>query len=384
MSTRISQPTSPAPVTAPAATTSTPTEAAAPSTLKTVQKVVDFSISAFEAVAPSSKKTLEGVRSFLDKTLQALDGFSAAGKDATKDAKAPAKTSTKKPAAKASTKPAVKYTVKHGDTLWDIGRRYGVSYQSIAKANHIKNPDLIYPGQVFKIPNAKVSASGARTSRSSFQPAPSSSSSAPSSSSTVPGKDGSWSPGPGRLTGADTSHWQSGGTFEQSIAGKQFTAIKATDGTGYVDPSFRQRWNELGKKIDQGKMSLRIAYQFMQPGNGTAQANHFLDTLGVHGKLPAGTRLALDWEASALRDPKALHDAANRIHDVTGVWPLIYTSASQVSRARAAVPQAPMWEAKWSGSTPGNVPFVQTSDGPGFDHDVFNGDLAALRKFAGF
>jgi len=376
-------------VTTPAAAASAPA-AAAPSTLQTVQKVVDFSISAFEAVAPSSKKTLEGVRSFVDKTLQALDSFS---KDGAKDTaktdpkKATSKKPAKKPAAKKSAKAPVKYTVKHGDTLWDIGRRYGVSYQSIAKANHIQNPDLIYPGQVFKIPNAKPS--GARTSssssangHSSFQAAPSTS---PSATSGTPGKDGSWSPnGSGHLTGADTSHWQSGGTFEQSIAGKQFSAIKATDGTGYVDPSFKQRWNELGQKIAQGKMSLRIAYQFMQPGNGTAQANHFLDTLGVHGKLPAGTRLALDWEASSLKDPKALHDAANRIHDVTGVWPLIYTSASQVSRARAAVPQAPMWEAKWSGSAPGNVPFVQTSDGPGFDHDVFNGDLAALRKFAGF
>jgi hypothetical protein len=30
------------------------------------------------------------------------------------------------------------------------------------------------------------------------------------------------------------------------------------------------------------------------------------------------------------------------------------------------------------------MPFVQYSDGPGYDHDVFNGTKAALRKFAGF
>ena len=41
MSTRISQPTTPAPVTTPAAAASAPA-AAAPSTLQTVQKVVDF------------------------------------------------------------------------------------------------------------------------------------------------------------------------------------------------------------------------------------------------------------------------------------------------------------------------------------------------------
>ena len=39
-----------------------------------------------------------------------------------------------------------------GDTLSAIGERYGVSYQAIAQANGIENPDLIYPGQVFTIP----------------------------------------------------------------------------------------------------------------------------------------------------------------------------------------------------------------------------------------
>lgn len=31
-----------------------------------------------------------------------------------------------------------------------------------------------------------------------------------------------------------------------------------------------------------------------------------------------------------------------------------------------------------------DVPFVQDSDGPGCDPDVFNGDLAALERFAGW
>ena len=193
-----------------------------------------------------------------------------------------------------------------------------------------------------------------------------------------------WKKGPGQLSGADTSHWQSNATFEQSIRGKQFSAIKATEGTTYTDPSFRSRWNEMGKKIQAGKMSLRIGYHFLTPGNGAGQAKHFLNTLGVHGKLQPGTRLALDWEASALSSPKTLHDAANYIHKVTGLWPLVYCSASRVAQARAAVPQAPMWEAKWSGAAPKNVPFVQTASGPGFDHDIFNGTKAALRKFAGF
>lgn len=44
------------------------------------------------------------------------------------------------------------YTVVKGDTLSGIAAKYGTTYQEIAKANGIKNPNLIYPGQQFKIP----------------------------------------------------------------------------------------------------------------------------------------------------------------------------------------------------------------------------------------
>lgn len=50
----------------------------------------------------------------------------------------------------------INYTVKQGDTLWGIARRYygdGSKYTKIYNANKskIKNPHWIYPGQVFKI-----------------------------------------------------------------------------------------------------------------------------------------------------------------------------------------------------------------------------------------
>ena len=49
------------------------------------------------------------------------------------------------------------YTVKKGDNLWKIARQYygkGALYTKIYEANKdkIKNPSLIYPGQVFVIP----------------------------------------------------------------------------------------------------------------------------------------------------------------------------------------------------------------------------------------
>lgn len=47
------------------------------------------------------------------------------------------------------------YTVKEGDWLSKISARaYGdiYAYKKIAEANNIENPDLIYPGQVLKLP----------------------------------------------------------------------------------------------------------------------------------------------------------------------------------------------------------------------------------------
>jgi LysM repeat protein len=44
------------------------------------------------------------------------------------------------------------YTVRPGDTLWDISLRYGTTVAVLASINSISNPDLIYVGQILWIP----------------------------------------------------------------------------------------------------------------------------------------------------------------------------------------------------------------------------------------
>jgi LysM repeat protein len=44
------------------------------------------------------------------------------------------------------------YTVKCGDTLGNIGWKYGWGALTLARVNGISNPDRIYPGQVLWIP----------------------------------------------------------------------------------------------------------------------------------------------------------------------------------------------------------------------------------------
>ena len=43
-------------------------------------------------------------------------------------------------------------TIKRGDTLWALSRKYGTTVQELAKINNIKNPDLIYAGAPLKVP----------------------------------------------------------------------------------------------------------------------------------------------------------------------------------------------------------------------------------------
>ena len=45
----------------------------------------------------------------------------------------------------------IEYIVKKGDTLSQIANRYCTTVEQIAQVNGIANPNLIYPGQVFKI-----------------------------------------------------------------------------------------------------------------------------------------------------------------------------------------------------------------------------------------
>lgn len=39
------------------------------------------------------------------------------------------------------------YTVRRGDNLWNLSKKYGTTVQSIVQLNNINNPNLIYSGQ---------------------------------------------------------------------------------------------------------------------------------------------------------------------------------------------------------------------------------------------
>lgn len=112
-------------------------------------------------IADAAKESAEKAQQKADEALQKADDAAQDAGQAPEAAPAP-KVEPKADAPKAApkedkpVKPKKKfkeYTVVSGDTLSEIGQRFGVPYMEIARINNIENPDLIYPGQVFKIPN---------------------------------------------------------------------------------------------------------------------------------------------------------------------------------------------------------------------------------------
>jgi peptidoglycan endopeptidase LytE len=57
------------------------------------------------------------------------------------------------------------YTVAAGDTLSSIAARFGTTYQTLASANHLANPNLIYPGQVLVLHGGTASTTSSGPTR---------------------------------------------------------------------------------------------------------------------------------------------------------------------------------------------------------------------------
>jgi lysozyme len=95
---------------------------------------------------------------------------------------------------------------------------------------------------------------------------------------------------------------------------------KATEGTGGSDPLYdirRKAFTAIGMKWG--------AYHFMHDGNGTAQADHFLEV----AKPDADTLLACDWEnntsGGGYPSVQTVKDFCQRIYDKLGRWPVLYS-----------------------------------------------------------
>lgn len=129
------------------------------------------------------------------------------------------------------------------------------------------------------------------------------------------------------LYGYDISKWQGVGTGDSA---KDFLIVKATEGVGYVDGSCDKHYQRAKK---QGK--LRGHYHFARPdlNKGTAGAvkeaqffvnntrNYFGESIPILDWEQPGTTGQVSWAKAWL----------DEVYRLTGVRPLIYTSASVVN-----------------------------------------------------
>ena len=132
------------------------------------------------------------------------------------------------------------HTVQPGDTLSGIAASAGVSLTNVEAANHwIKNPNLIYVGQVVDVPDGR---SGITPAAPTYYQAPATSSTPPAGSDTSAAASGTSSVSSG--TSSESSGTSSGYSGTSSAS----TSTPAASTGGSSPSSFQQcvAWRESG------------------------------------------------------------------------------------------------------------------------------------------
>lgn len=171
----------------------------------------------------------------------------------------------------------------------------------------------------------------------------------------------------------------------------QGVIVKATQGTGYVNPKCNHQVDlakSLGKKLGY--------YHYAGGGDPVAEADYFLTNI----KNYIGTgMLVVDWESyqnSAWGDTTWVRRFVDRVHDKTGVWPVIYVQESAIWQVANCAKDCGLWVAKyasmnWNSWTVPNMPvssgaFVAITGwqytGGDMDRSIWYIDESGWDKFA--
>ena len=149
------------------------------------------------------------------------------------------------------------------------------------------------------------------------------------------------------LNGIDISSYQSG--IDLTVVPCDFVIIKATQGTGYVNPDCDRAYQQAKRA---GK--LRGTYHYVGGGNAVAEADYYANN--IKGYLKDGL-LAIDWEAeqnSAWGNEAYLEQLVRRVIERTGVKPLIYSMASRYAQVAAVAKKLDcgLWIAEYADMNP--------------------------------
>src|SRR5262249_11154261 len=124
-------------------------------------------------------------------------------------------------------------------------------------------------------------------------------------------------------------------------AGMAAVILKATQGTGFIDPTFLPRVAEA-----RAAGLLVGAYHFLDGSNPAGQAAHFLTVAVSEGMV---NWLALDWEPNPASQASVMHaaTAAASVQAATGTWPVLYTIRSMLSVANKTLSNCALWLAEY-------------------------------------
>lgn len=149
------------------------------------------------------------------------------------------------------------------------------------------------------------------------------------------------------LQAIDISHYQPEPDFAKvKAAGIVGVIFKATQGTSYVDDTYKSR---EGKALAAGLKT--STYHYLEGGNITAQMDHYLSTIDA----PQGARVCLDHEADATRTE--LEQAVSYIQSKRpDLQVTIYSGhliKDQLGSAKSAVlATTSLWLAQYTTGTP--------------------------------
>lgn len=160
------------------------------------------------------------------------------------------------------------------------------------------------------------------------------------------------------MNGIDISRWQK--DIQLSRVPCDFVIVKATQGTGYVSPTYKQQITSaeaLGKYLG--------VYHYASSGGATAEAEHFLQTVADYiGKAI----LVLDWEGEQnanFNNPSYALDFLNYVKKRTGITPFIYMSKS-VCRQYKWDASFPLWCAQYRNQQSSGYQAQPWTDAKGF------------------
>ena len=160
------------------------------------------------------------------------------------------------------------------------------------------------------------------------------------------------------MNGIDISRWQK--DIQLSRVPCDFVIVKATQGTGYVSPTYKQQITSaesLGKYLG--------VYHYASSGGAAAEAEHFLQTVADYiGKAI----LVLDWEGEQnanFNNPSYALGFLNYVKKKTGITPFIYMSKS-VCRQYKWDASFPLWCAQYRNQQPSGYQAQPWTDAKGF------------------